>query len=216
MFDFDIPTIISRILILIIAFSVHEFSHAKVADMFGDNTPRANGRLTLNPLRHLDPMGSLMLLFAGFGWARPVPVNPYALGRAAPSAMMWVSLAGPMSNFLLAIFGAVVLRAGILPATLGGAESLLPTPQGFMLEFVWINLALMLFNLIPLAPLDGEKIAAYFAPPSIARVLETISPYGPVILLALVFIGPRFGLNFFGIIIGEPLRNLFYLLVGGF
>ena len=216
MFDFDIPTIISRILILIIAFSVHEFSHAKVADMFGDNTTRANGRLTLNPLRHLDPMGSLMLLFAGFGWARPVPVNPYALGRAAPSAMMWVSLAGPMSNFLLAIFGAVVLRAGILPATLGGAESLLPTPQGFMLEFVWINLALMLFNLIPLAPLDGEKIAAYFAPPSIARVLETISPYGPVILLALVFIGPRFGLNFFGIIIGEPLRNLFYLLVGGF
>ncbi len=216
MFDFDIPTIITRILILIIAFSVHEFSHAKVADMFGDNTPRANGRLTLNPLRHLDPMGSLMLLFAGFGWARPVPVNPYALGRAAPSAMMWVSLAGPMSNFLLAIFGAVVLRAGILPATLGGAESLLPTPQGFMLEFVWINLALMLFNLIPLAPLDGEKIAAYFAPPSIARVLETISPYGPVILLALVFIGPRFGLNFFGIIIGEPLRNLFYLLVGGF
>lgn len=216
MFDFDIPTIISRILILIIAFSVHEFSHAKVADMFGDNTPRANGRLTLNPLRHLDPMGSLMLLFAGFGWARPVPVNPYALGRAAPSAMMWVSLAGPASNFLLAIFGAVVLRAGILPATLGGAESLLPTPQGFMLEFVWINLALMLFNLIPLAPLDGEKIAAYFAPPSIARVLETISPYGPVILLALVFIGPRFGLNFFGIVIGEPLRNLFYLLVGGF
>lgn len=216
MFDFDIPTIITRILILIIAFSVHEFSHAKVADMFGDNTPRANGRLTLNPLRHLDPMGSLMLLFAGFGWARPVPVNPYALGRAAPSAMMWVSLAGPMSNFLLAIFGAVVLRAGILPATLGGAESLLPTPQGFMLEFVWINLALMLFNLIPLAPLDGEKIAAYFAPPSVARVLETISPYGPVILLVLVFIGPRFGLNFFGTIIGEPLRNLFYLLVGGF
>jgi len=216
MFDLDFPTLISRIFILIIAFSVHEFSHAKVADMFGDNTPRANGRLTLNPLRHLDPFGSIMLLVAGFGWARPVPVNPYALGRAAPSAMMWVSLAGPMSNFLLAIFGAVLLRAGILPATFGGAESLLPTPQGFMLEFVWINLALMLFNLIPLAPLDGEKIAAYFAPPSVARVLETISPYGPVILLVLVFIGPRFGLNFFGTIIGEPLRNLFYLLVGGF
>lgn len=215
MLGLDFPTLISRILILIIAFSVHEFSHAKVADLFGDNTPRANGRLTLNPLRHLDPIGSLMLLGTGFGWARPVPVNPYALGRAAPSAMMWVSLAGPMSNFLLAIFGAVLLRAGILPTAFGGS-ALLPTPVNFMIEFVWVNLALTLFNLIPLAPLDGEKIAGYFAPPSIARVLETISPYGPVILLALVFIGPRFGLDFFGTIIGEPLRNLFYLLVGGF
>lgn len=215
MLGLDFPTLISRVLILIIAFTVHEFSHAKVADLFGDNTPRANGRLTLNPLRHLDPMGSILLLATGFGWARPVPVNPYALGRAAPSAMMWVSLAGPMSNFLLAILGAVVLRAGILPNAFGGS-ALLPTPQGFMVEFVWVNLALMLFNLIPLAPLDGEKIAGYFAPPSIARVLETISPFGPVILLVVFFLGPQFGLDIVGTIIGQPLLNLYYLLVGGF
>jgi Zn-dependent protease len=215
MFDLDFPTLISRIFILVIAFTVHEFSHAKVADLFGDNTPRANGRLTLNPLRHLDPMGSLLLLFAGFGWAKPVPVNPYALNRAAPSALMWVSLAGPMSNFLLAIVGAVPLRLGILPGSFGGSP-ILPTPQAFLFEFVWINLALMLFNLIPLAPLDGEKIASYFAPPSIARVLERISPYGPVILLAVLFIGPRLGIDMMGMIITQPLANLFYLLVGGF
>ena len=215
MFDLDLPTLISRILILVIAFTVHEFSHAKVADLFGDNTPRANGRLTLNPLRHLDPMGSLLLLFAGFGWARPVPVNPYALNRAAPSALMWVSLAGPMSNFLMAILGAVPLRLGILPGSFGGS-GILPTPQEFTFEFVWINLALMLFNLIPLAPLDGEKIASYFAPPSIARVLERISPYGPLILLAVLFIGPRLGIDMMGMIITQPLANLFYLLVGGF
>ncbi|HEY9086586.1 MAG TPA: site-2 protease family protein [Anaerolineaceae bacterium] len=215
MFDLDLPTLISRIIILIIAFTVHEFSHAKVADLFGDMTPRANGRLTLNPLRHLDPMGSLLLLFAGFGWARPVPVNPYALSRRAPSALMWVSLAGPASNFFLAILGAIPLRAGILPTSFGGA-AFLPTPVDFMFEFVWVNLALMLFNLIPLAPLDGSKIAEYFAPPSLARVLETIAPYGPVILLAVVFIGPRLGLNIFDLIMTQPLINLYLLLTGGF
>lgn len=215
MLGLDLPTLISRILILIIAFTLHEFSHAKVADMFGDNTPRANGRLTLNPLRHLDPMGSLLLLVAGFGWARPVPVNPYALNRASPAGMMWVSLAGPASNFLLAIIGAIPLRAGILPDTFGGA-AFLPTPEDFMIEFVWVNLALMLFNLIPLGPLDGAKIAEYFAPPAMARILETIAPYGSVILLAVVFIGPRIGLDIFGMIMDQPLYNLFALLTGWF
>ena len=106
----DLPTLISRIFTLIIAFTVHEFSHAKVADWFGDDTPRMNGRLTLNPLKHLDIFGSLMLIIAGFGWAKPVPVNPYALGRRSPSAYMWVSLAGPASNLLMAIVAAAPLR----------------------------------------------------------------------------------------------------------
>ena len=97
-FGLDAPTLIARVFVLMTAFSVHEFAHAWTANYFGDDTPGRYGRLTLNPLAHLDVMGSLMLIFVGFGWAKPVPVNPYALGRRSPAAFMWVSLAGPMSN----------------------------------------------------------------------------------------------------------------------
>ena len=100
----SLATIIFNIIILLIAFPVHEFAHAWVANSFGDDTPRLNGRLTLNPLKHLDVMGSLMLVVAGFGWAKPVPVSPYALQRHSRSALMWVSLAGPLSNLSMAIY----------------------------------------------------------------------------------------------------------------
>jgi len=103
MLDLDPQTFITRIIILVVAFSIHELAHALTATYFGDDTPRLNGRLTLNPLAHLDPIGSLLMIIQGFGWAKPVPVNPYALQRHSPSAMMWVSLAGPASNFALAL-----------------------------------------------------------------------------------------------------------------
>src|SRR5512147_2114489 len=113
LFNINPADLITYLLTLVIAITVHEFSHAKVADMLGDDTPRMNGRVTLNPLAHLDPIGSLMMIFAHFGWGRPVPVNPYALSRTSPSALMWVSLAGPATNFILAIFAAVPLRMGL-------------------------------------------------------------------------------------------------------
>src|SRR5512145_1956195 len=103
-------TLVLNAMILFIALPIHEFAHAWTANYFGDDTPRLYGRLTLNPLAHLDPMGSLMMIVVGFGWAKPVPVNPYALGRRSESAYMWVSLAGPLSNLLQAILGAVVFR----------------------------------------------------------------------------------------------------------
>src|SRR3990172_7086263 len=110
MLDLDLPSLLTRVFILVTAFSVHEFAHAWVANAFGDDTPRLNGRLTLNPAAHLDVMGSLMLLIAGFGWAKPVPVNPYLLRRRSPSALMWVSLAGPLSNLVMAALAALPLR----------------------------------------------------------------------------------------------------------
>lgn len=213
MFNLDIPTLISRILTLLIAFTVHEFSHAWTADQFGDETPRMNGRLTLNPIAHLDVMGSLLLLVAGFGWARPVPINPYALQRRSRSAVMWVSLAGPLSNLLMAIVAAIPWRLGLVPFTLSPSR-FLPSPSSFLYEFIVINLALMLFNLIPIAPLDGEKVAEYFFPPSWSRVLDNIRPYGPLILLAVVFVGPTFGFNVLGWIMGPPLTALLKLLIG--
>jgi Zn-dependent protease len=219
MLNLDPATLISRIIILVTAFSVHEFAHAWTADQFGDRTPRMNGRLTLNPIAHLDPMGSLMLIVAGFGWAKPVPVNPYALRRSSPAAPMWVSLAGPMSNLLMAVIAALPFQFGLVSSYAAwqfvqGGSRIFPTLAGFLWEFITINLVLMLFNLIPLAPLDGEKIAMYFAPSSWKRTLEDIRPYGPTILLMLLFVAPLLGIDILGWIIYPPLQFLRGFLLG--
>lgn len=213
MFNISSATIISRIITLLIAFTVHEFSHAWVANYFGDDTPRANGRLTLNPVVHLDLMGTIMLLFVGFGWAKPVPVNPYALRRRSPAAMMLVSVAGPLSNLVLAILAAIPLRFGLVPM-ISGWPGFLPTPFQFLLDFMGINVLLMLFNLIPLAPLDGEKVLEYFLPPAGVKLLDQIRPYGPLILLGIIFVLPMLGIDLFGMILRPLLRTISSILIG--
>jgi Zn-dependent protease len=214
LFNLDLPTLISRIITLLVAFTIHEFSHAATANALGDSTPKNNGRLTLNPMAHLDVMGTLTLMVAGFGWAKPVPVNPYAVRRKTPAGMMLVSLAGPASNLLLGALAALPLRFGWIPLA-PTASAFLPSPGSFLLEFLTINLALFLFNLIPLAPLDGEKVITFFLPDHWAEFYERIRPYSPYILLALVFILPMFGLDLIGLIITRPLRSLALFLIGG-
>ena len=205
---------ISYLIVLLFAFPVHEFAHAWTANYFGDDTPRRSGRLTLNPLAHLDPIGSLLMLVAGFGWAKPVPVNPYALEQRSPAALMLVSLAGPLSNLLLAILASLPFRFGWVSVNQAyfdystSTQHFLPTLPQVLLVFISVNLLLMLFNLIPLYPLDGEKIASYFFPPSWVRVLDAIRPIAPMILLALVFVG---GLSW---IITPALNMLMRLLIG--
>ncbi|HLA99091.1 MAG TPA: site-2 protease family protein [Anaerolineales bacterium] len=214
MLDLDPSTLISHFFVLVTAFSVHEFAHAWTANYFGDNTPRLHGRLTLNPLSHLDPIGSLLLLVAGFGWAKPVPVNPYALRQRSPAALMWVSIAGPMSNLFLAILAAIPFRLDVLSvfdaqfALFTSSDHFLPTLPQLLYVFIYTNLLLMLFNLLPIAPLDGDKIADYFFPPAWGRALEVIRPFGPLILLAVVFLGVL------PYIISPPLALLMGLLVG--
>jgi len=215
-FNLDPATLIARVLVLIVAFTIHEFAHAWSATQFGDDTPRLNGRLTLNPLAHLDPVGSMVLLLAGFGWAKPVPVNPYTLQRRSPSAYMWVALAGPLSNLMLAVLAALLFRfefASIYEA-FAPSSGIFPNFSRILLEFVSINLILMVFNLIPLAPLDGEKVLSYLAPPGLSGMLDIIRPYGPLILITLVFVGPMIGLNIFGWIIGTAVNTLTVFLVG--
>ncbi|MBP8857948.1 MAG: site-2 protease family protein [Anaerolineaceae bacterium] len=212
MLGLGIPTLITRLITLVIAFSVHEFSHAWTANAFGDSTPKNAGRLTLNPLKHLDPMGTLVLIFAGFGWAKPVPVNPYALERRSSSALMWVSLAGPLSNFVLAILASIPLRLNWVPYN--SSSALLPSPYMFLVEFISINLLLMVFNLIPLAPLDGDKIVEYFLPESWNRAFNRIRPYSAFILLVVVFVLPMLGFDLLGWIIRPVMQNLFNLLMG--
>jgi Zn-dependent protease len=211
--NLSISTLITYAIVLVTAFSVHEFAHAWTADRFGDNTPRMYGRLTLNPLAHLDLVGSLMLIFAGIGWAKPVPVDPYALRRRSPAALMWVSLAGPLSNFLMAFLAAVPFRLGLVSLADLYSPAVFSLPM-FLNSFIVINLSLMLFNLIPLAPLDGEKVLEYFLPPQMSRGFESIRPYGPMILLAVLFISPLLGINVFTYLISYPASFLYGLLVG--
>lgn len=214
MFNLDPMTLLTHLIVLVVALPFHEFAHAWTAYRFGDDTAKAQGRLTLNPLAHLDLIGSMLILTSGFGWAKPVPVNPYTLRRRSPSALMWVSLAGPMSNFLLAVLAAIPLR--ILYAT--GSLSIANSDKifTFLSTFIIINLGLMLFNLIPIAPLDGEKIAEYFLPQRAADFMARMVPYGPILLMALLFLLPMLGLDVISTVIGPTLSNLYYLLIGGF
>ena len=219
MLDLSPSTLICRIIVLLTAFSVHEFAHAWTANYFGDETPRYNGRLTLNPLAHLDLMGSIMLVIAGFGWAKPVPVNPYVLQRRSSAALMWVSLAGPMSNFVMALIASIPFRLGLVTSAQAITDAYygtqtLPTLPQFLWEFITINLILMLFNLIPLAPLDGEKILDFVLPPSFKNFLDTIRPYSPLILLLLVVGLPVIGIDIIGTLLRPPLIFLTSLLTG--
>jgi Zn-dependent protease len=213
---FEPAVIIARIFVLVVAFTVHEFAHAWSANYFGDDTPRYNGRLTLNPLVHLDPIGSLMLLFVGFGWAKPVPVNPYVLSRRSPAALMLVALAGPLSNLVMAVLAAIPFRLGLIstaniPLIPG---QLLPHLPFLFWSFILINLILMLFNLLPIAPLDGDKILDYFLPPHLSRSLDSIRPYGPMILMAVVFLGPMLGIPILYYLVFSPTSFLANFLVG--
>ena len=214
MFNFDPATIISRILTLLIAFTVHEFAHAWTATAFGDETAKLNGRLTLNPIAHLDFLGTLLLIVAGFGWAKPVPINPYVLQRRSRAAVMWVSLAGPLSNFLMAALAAIPFRLNLLSIYDLSSNTILPSLSYFFFIFIYINLTLLLFNLIPFAPLDGEKVLDYFLPPNLARSWEAIRPYGPMLLLVVVFLLPTLGINLLGMIINPPINALWHLLIG--
>ncbi len=212
MFNLSPSLLISRVLTLIIALTVHEFSHAFIAYRFGDTTARDAGRLTLNPLKHLDVLGSLMLLLVGFGWAKPVPINPYALRRKSESAEMWVSLAGPASNLLLAVIAGLLLRLHLFPWQ--ASSGILPSAADFFFTFMTINLVLMLFNLIPLAPLDGEKVLAFFLPSKWSNSFSQIQRYGPILLMVLLFVLPMVGVDIISWVMTPALNQISKALLG--
>ncbi len=170
---------------LVIAFTVHEFAHAWTAYQLGDPTAKNQGRLSLDPRRHLDLLGSVMVLAVGFGWARPTPVNVDNL-RTGRQGMAVVSVAGPASNLLLAILVAIPFRMGAFPALY--SSSLIPNPEQLAYVFIWLNVILMVFNLFPIPPLDGFNILTSLVPDSTAQSLNRFSVIGPVILLVLIFL----------------------------
>lgn len=212
MFSLDPTTLLFLVIIMVISLTVHEFAHAWTADQLGDDTPRLNGRLTLNPIAHLDPIGSLMLLIAGFGWAKPVPVNPYSIRSRTPAGLMLVAAAGPLSNLFMAILGAIPFRLGLFDSIVR-SSGLAFNVATFLLLFMQVNLILLFFNLIPIFPLDGEKVADYFLPISGQDLLHRLRPYGPLILMGLIFIGRFTGFDLLGILIQAPSQAVLNLLV---
>lgn len=210
MLGLDAPTVVARVITLVIAFTIHELAHAYVADQLGDDTPRRMGRLTLNPLAHLDPIGSLLLIFAGFGWAKPVMTNPYNFRNGPRLGMAIVAVAGPLSNLLMAAIAAVPFRFGLLEPSFGTIGGILPTPALFLFDFVQINVLLMLFNLLPIGPLDGMKVLRGVAPREWDSILNPLEQWGMFILLALVFLGQ----GVLGLLLFGPANAILGLLLG--
>lgn len=187
------------IITLIIAFTIHEYAHAFVAYQFGDPTAKNQGRLTLNPMVHLDPIGTILLLIAGFGWARPVPVNRYHFKKPRLAGVL-VSVAGPLSNLLLAVLGGLLL-------TLTMKFGLSGTGWTFLYElfywFTYLNVLLFIFNLLPLPPLDGYRIIQDLVRPGTRAKMSQYEMYGMLFFLVLVVVDPLYNVT-----VGPILRTV--------
>ena len=194
MFDFSLERLIYTIPAIIIALTFHEFAHARVAYAFGDPTAKQAGRLTLNPFKHLDFFGTLLLIFCNFGWAKPVPINPMLFTGNRKIKVLWVSLAGPVANMIEALIatGILALIWRVAPYT-----TFTQYLFNFFYYFMFINVVLAIFNLIPIPPLDGSKILAGLLPNRCFNFILAVERWGSLVLFALILL-PTI-LNSFGV-----------------
>lgn len=198
---------------ILVALTFHEYAHAYVAHRFGDDTAKENGRLTLNPLRHLDVMGTIMIFLVHFGWAKPVPINPNRL-KNPKKDMLWISAAGPLANMILALVSGLLLRVFF---DISRPTAQHPVPDVFsliLLMSMQINLALAIFNILPIAPLDGSKILSGMLPDKYARIFFSFERYGPFVLLALIILGRITGISLLGRLVW-PFVKFFSTLFAG-
>lgn len=186
---------------ILLALTVHEFFHGFVAYKLGDSTAKDHGRLTLNPLKHLDPIGTIALIIFKFGWAKPVPVNPYFL-RNPRRDMMLVAVAGPASNLVMAIVFGLLLRMGIM-----GLVAYPEVVFKMLLYGMYINVILMAFNLIPIPPLDGSKILFGLMNISDEKQMM-LERFGPMILIGIIFLGNFSGFSLLWVAI-SPFLSIF-------
>lgn len=176
------PSFIFRLIAVLVGLVIHEFAHALAADLLGDPTAKQAGRVTLNPIAHLDPIGLIMILFAPIGWAKPTPVNIGRLRHPRSGAML-VALAGPVSNLLIALICLLLLGVFGLWTSIGFLPQLLEWA-------VLVNVFLFVFNLIPIPPLDGSRVLSNLLPLRLERRYRVLEAYGPFILLLFVLIAP--------------------------
>ncbi len=206
------------VLAVLIALTFHELSHGLLAARFGDPTAKQAGRLTLNPMPHLDPVGGLMFLLIGFGWAKPVPVNAMYFGRSAIRKLALVAAAGPLSNLAVAFLASLPFRAGLVQWPFAGTALSSGGPDlyvGILLGYIVLyNLILAAFNLIPLAPLDGSKVLPGLLPRNLGEAVHRLEPWGPGILLVVIMVDYVFKVGILQKTIG-PVVNLFASLFVG-
>ena len=209
------------VLSLVVAITVHEFSHALVATGLGDTTAKGQGRLSLNPVRHLDPSGTVMMLVAGFGWGKPVPVDPRRLAHGHTGTAL-VAAAGPLSNLVLAFLLAVPIKLGWLSPTTPALDRVAYVMTGGLREgaadiaglMIFFNLLLAVFNLIPLAPLDGSRVLTGVVPPQHAASYARVQQQGPAILVVLILFDLISGVGILWRIIGPVVRGLSSVATG--
>ncbi|NMA68170.1 MAG: site-2 protease family protein [Desulfitobacterium sp.] len=197
---FNISAFIANIPALLVGFAVHEYAHAWTADRLGDPTPRSQGRLTLNPVVHLDIFGTLMAALYQFGWAKPVQTQPHYFRGNKKLGQILVSFAGPFANF---IFAFIAMFAWVLTIALIGDSSWTPTISQIFSAMVVLNLGLGVFNLLPIPPLDGFSIVKGFVPGRYYNVVRTIENYGLFILVIILFT------NFVGFVLRPAVYSLF-------
>lgn len=202
---FRLPPEVLVLLIPVLLFALvfHEFSHGWVANKLGDPTAKNQGRLTLNPLAHLDPFGSLMILFVGFGWAKPVPVDSRYLANPRKD-MMKIAFAGPASNLLLALVGGLMIRL----------TGYVDTFTSMLILFTQINISLAVFNMIPIPPLDGSQIFSGIMIQRNPQLVMQLQMYGPQILMGLILFGMFSGVSIIWAFM-SPFVNFFMFLFAG-
>ena len=218
MFDFFSPDALQRYAILapglLIALVFHEVAHGYVAYLLGDPTAKSQGRLTLNPLKHLDPIGTLAFFFVHFGWAKPVPINPGYFSNPR-KGMLLTAIAGPGINFILATLFALAIHIMLgIEFTQGSTTEKILVPLYQMCQAgVFVNIILGVFNLIPIPPLDGSNVLAYFLPPQLAYKYMSMGRYGFILLIGIIILGRYSGYNLFGQVI-LPIVNGMTALLG--
>ena len=209
---FNIDNIINLLLVALaalISITIHEFSHGYAAYKLGDDTAKIYGRLSLNPFKHLDVIGVICLMFFRFGWAKPVPINSYNF-KNKRSGIIIVSIAGPLSNLLLAFLSRILLVSIV---KFNASQNLMPL-YVFLTNMTYLNLGLFVFNLIPIPPLDGSKILAMFLKGGAAYRYLSISNYSSIIFLVLFFV-PMFSRVFSSVLMFFELKilNLFDMII---
>ncbi|MGI9533590.1 MAG: site-2 protease family protein [Thermodesulfobacteriota bacterium] len=192
MFDLDYKFLIIFVPVILFSLTIHEYAHAYIANKLGDDTAKRLGRLTLNPLKHLDPLGTILLLLVHFGWAKPVPVDPRNC-KNPKKDMLYVAIAGPISNILTAIVAAVILKFFVLNA--GGAGNTASFTDPMIQLLVWlifIGVVLAVFNMLPFPPLDGSRVLYGLLPDSMGDSIKKIETYGILIIFGLILLGGKY------------------------